>query len=208
MLGSGNQTRELRDRSLRDGELHLRLIYVDLRFRALLETCGHDLEAIPAPLRGLDGDLQPPVQIAEQEVGVGDAPHQADRHVSIGGLRREQVGSRGFGRARVASPEVDLEAQVRTEAEITVRSCEGIDLTTLAPATRRSEHVEKGKLVCAGEGHQIGGLFHPRHRDGQVLILRQRSRDQLRQGLVPVDLPPGQVCDRLPRRTLAPPGFG
>ena len=153
-----------------------------------------DLQRAGAAVNGVFGDGDARVELALDEIGVGDVGDQADLERALGMDRRQIIGARGLGQAAHPAPEIELE-----------RGDAGADLEAVAGDRRNAVTACDARPAGAGGGvdvrHLVGApdailaarLVDPQDRGAQVAIIVERGRDQRLQARVAEEAAPLDV---------------
>ena len=99
---------ETRYRRLRVFQQRGRLLNVELRSAARLETHAGDPEAVLLYAYDVSGDGQTLVEHPDTHVGGGDLPDEANQHVIVAGHGGEQIGVCSLDRTTEFAPEIEL----------------------------------------------------------------------------------------------------
>ena len=167
-----------------------------VRRRAAFEPPCEDFQAFAKRIgRALD-DLQLLIQLQQAEVIRGDFAQQAQPDAAPRFLRGQKLCAGGFVEPANAAPQVHFPEGVEcgyggTGGLRVVRESRAEQI--VPSAADRAVVLQIGNELRSGLHGGGPGLFHPRHGDSQIIIIRQGFPDQRLQRVVPIDLPPVQI---------------
>ena len=145
------------------------------------------------------GDFQLAVQGAQLEVGPGHVGHHRGPHRSLRPLGGQGLGLGGFGQVPEAPEQVDLPEEIKVELGQAVHDTDPLRDGRVDAGLAQFFPLPQGRAAYLGEPqgaahpHQGPGFRQPGHSLADVVVLRQRGADEVLEGRVAENLPPGKI---------------
>ena len=149
--------------------------------------------------QGSLGDFQLAVQGAQLEVGPGHVGHHRGPHRPLGPLGGQGLGLGGFGQVPEAPEQVDLPEEVKVELGQAVHHTDPLRDGRVDAGLAQFLPLPQGGAAYLGEPqgaahpHQGPGFGQPGHGLADIVVLRQRGADEVLEGRVAENLPPGEI---------------